>query len=275
MLTGVVVDRVHKVTHSEGYLMTQTCQRASRPGQQTRDGRVDIPNFPECDHAVVKALFEQSDYALVQRLQQQPEQGRYFTALFCRYSPVVYSLIRHSARSPVQADYMFALTWRHILNELSGIELPDDAGGFSLQGWLVNITAACINQTDLPEVENIHYSLSDASPPLWCYVSRSLDQLNPTHRLMVLMAQTFHWSDTRIAAYLQAEGTRISPDQVRQQLTQAYRLLESALPEDIRAIYFAADAPTQRPDDDLSDLLDLSGLDLSPATGQPLPNPDA
>ncbi|MEO0759849.1 MAG: sigma-70 family RNA polymerase sigma factor [Cyanobacteria bacterium J06648_16] len=237
---------------------------------------MDIPNFPECDHAVVKALFEQSDYALVQNLQQHPEQGRYFTALFCRYSPVVYSLIRHSARSPVQSDYLFALTWRHILNELSGVELPAqaaDAPDFSLQGWLVNLTAACINQTDLPEVENIHYSLSEASPPLWCYVGRSLDQLQPVHRLMVLMAQTFHWSETRIAAYLQAEGTRISPEQVRQQLTQAYRLLESALPEDIRAIYLSADAPAAAADDDLSDLLDLSGLDLSPATGSSLPEP--
>ncbi|MEO0539329.1 MAG: sigma-70 family RNA polymerase sigma factor [Cyanobacteria bacterium P01_A01_bin.105] len=236
---------------------------------------MDIPNFPECDHAIVKALFEQSDYSLVQRLQEQPGQGRYFTALFCRYSPVVYSLIRHSARSPVQSDYLFALTWRHILNELSGIALPPTADNtsFSLQGWLVNITAACINQTDLPEVENIHYSLSDASPPLWCYVSRSLDQLKPVHRLMVLMAQTFHWSDTRIAAYLQAEGTRISPEQVRQQLTQAYRLLESALPEDIRAVYLSSDTPGPV-DDDLSDFLDLSGLDLSPATGQSRPDAD-
>ena len=178
------------------------------------------------------------------------------------------------ACSPVQSDYLFALTWRHILNELSGIELPEDPNGFSLQGWLVNLTAACINQTDLPDVENIHYALSDASPPLWCYVSRALDQLKPVHRLTVLMAKTFHWSDTRIAAYLQAEGTRISPEQVRQQLTQAYRLLDSALPEDIRAIYFSADATSTAADDDLSDLLDLSGLDLSPATGQPLPDPD-
>ena len=103
---------------------------------------MDIPNFPECDHAIVKSLFEYSDYDLVQRLKQHPDEGKYFTALFCRYSPVVYTLIRHSARSTVQSEYLFALTWRHILYELSGLDLPSEPPeDFSLQAWLVNLTA--------------------------------------------------------------------------------------------------------------------------------------
>lgn len=235
---------------------------------------MDIPNFPECDHPLVKSLFHQSDYDLVRNLQQSPASGRYFTALFCRYSSVVYSLIRHSARSPVQSDYLFALTWRHILNELPGLDLPSpvaapvdtDAGAtFSLQSWLINFTAACINQSAVPEVESIHYSLKEATPPLWCYVSQALDQLEPMHRLIVLMAQTFHWSETRIAAYLQAEGQQISPAGVQRQLIEAYRALEAALPEDIRAIYLeAADFSGNR--SEIDDLMDISDLDLSAAT---------
>ena len=85
--------------------------------------------------------------------------------------------------------------------------------------------------------ESIHYSLKTTSPPLWCYVEQSLDQLPPMLRLMVLMAQTFHWSETRIAAYLQAEGEGISPDEVANFLQQGYRMLEEKLPADIRAIY--------------------------------------
>jgi hypothetical protein len=246
---------------------------------------VQIPTFPECDHELIKSLIHLSDYDLVDSLQKSPADGKYFTALFCRYSPVVYSLIRHSARSPVQADYLFALTWRHILNELSGIDLtpfkahaqpsitqpsitqpsitqpsissaktaidaetasiaPAPASPsrpavaeFSLQGWLISLTAAHINQATLPDVESIHYSLQDAPPPLWCYTERALDGLQPQHRLIVLMAQTFAWSDTRIAAYLQAEGERITPADVRAELQVAYRALERAIPEDIRAIY--------------------------------------
>ncbi len=220
---------------------------------------MQIPTFPECDHALVKSLIHLSDYDLVDSLQKSPTDGKYFTALFCRYSPVVYSLIRHSAKSPVQADYLFALTWRHILNELGGIDLTpfrvpsqppaesssdsetnpiaESAAEFSLQGWLISLTAAHINQAVLPDVESIHYSLEDAPPPLWCYTERALDGLLPKHRLMVLMAQTFSWSDTRIAAYLQAEGVDMSAADVRSELQVAYQALERAIPKDIRAIY--------------------------------------
>ena len=197
-----------------------------------------IPAFPECDHTLIKPLIHLSDYDLVDSLQKSPTDGKYFTALFCRYSPVVYSLIRHSARSPVQADYLFALTWRHILNELSGINLPSGSTPeFSLQGWLIGLTAAHINQAVLPEVADIHYVLQDAPPPLWCYTERALNGLLPRHRLIVLMAQTFAWSDTRIAAYLQAEGDQISPSEVHTALQTAYQALERAIPKDIRAVY--------------------------------------
>lgn len=54
---------------------------------------------------------------------------------------------------------------------------------------------------------------------------------------MVLMAQTFHWSETRIAAYLQAEGEGIAPHEVANFLQEGYRMLEDKLPTDIRAIY--------------------------------------
>lgn len=226
---------------------------------------MDIPNFPECDHAVVKSLFEYSDYDLVQRLKQHPDEGKYFTALFCRYSPVVYTLIRHSARSTVQSEYLFTLTWRHILYELSGLDLPTDPpADFSLQAWLVNLTAACINQAALPDVEEIHYNLQEASPPLWCYVTQALERLQPLHRLVVVMAQTFRWSNTRIAAYLQAEGQRISPKSVALLLTDAQQALKSALPGDIQTIYFG-DTDTAATEDlveELADLLDVSDLEL-------------
>ncbi|HEY9738406.1 MAG TPA: sigma-70 family RNA polymerase sigma factor [Trichocoleus sp.] len=206
---------------------------------------MQIPNFPECDHEIVQSLFHLSDQELVSLFKRHPGSGRYFTAIFCRYSPIVYSLIRHSARSPVQADYLFALTWRHILHELGGLDWPEltfedaakDTSSASLQSWIINVTALCINQAVVPDVESIHYSLKEAPPPLWCYVEQALDQLPPVERLMVLMARTFRWSETRIAAYLQAEGERISPAQVKERLQVAYRNLEEALPQDIRAIY--------------------------------------
>ncbi|MEA5622735.1 sigma-70 family RNA polymerase sigma factor [Nostoc sp. UHCC 0251] len=205
---------------------------------------MQIPHFPEANHPLVKSLFHHSDHELLTLFQQNPDAGKYFTVIFCRYSPIVYTLIRHSARSPVQADYLFALTWRHIYYELGGLNLTDSESGeeaLTMQNWLINMTAFCINEIKLPPTEAIHYSLQATSPPLWCYVEQALDQLPPVLRLIVLMAQTFHWSETRIAAYLQAEGEAIAPNEVANFLQEGYRMLEDKLPADIRAIYFGED----------------------------------
>lgn len=199
-----------------------------------------IPNFAECHHPIIKSLTHYSDTELLTLFQRHPDAGQYFTAIFCRYSPMVYTLIGHSARSPVQADYLFATTWRHIFYELGGLDLRGEGQSgnpVTLQSWLINVTAVCINRAELPPVEEIHYRLQAAPPPLWCYLERALDSLPAVLRLIVLMAQTFHWSETRIAAYLQAEGEAIPPAQVKARLQEGYRLLEAALPEDIRAIY--------------------------------------
>lgn len=165
---------------------------------------------------------------------------------------MIYTLIRHSVRSPVQSDYLFAITWRHIYHELRGLDLASLLSSepnqdktkqstrqprFNLQSWLVNITAVCINHAKLPPVESIHYSLPEASPPLWCYLDQALNRLSPLHRLTVLMAHTFHWSPTRISAYLRAEGTQVSEADVKDVLTQGYQYLYNVLPEDIQQIY--------------------------------------
>nr|WP_175586585.1 sigma-70 family RNA polymerase sigma factor [Nostoc sp. UIC 10630] len=193
---------------------------------------------------MVKSLFHHSDHELLTLFQRHPDAGKYFTVIFCRYSPIVYTLIRHSARSPVQADYLFALTWRHIYYELGGLNLTSPESGepaLTMQNWLINMTAFCINEIKLPPTEAIHYSLQATSPPLWCYVQQALDQLPPVLRLIVLMSQTFHWSETRIAAYLQAEGEAIAPNEVANFLQEGYRMLEDKLPTDIRTIYFGED----------------------------------
>ncbi|MEY3222067.1 MAG: hypothetical protein RLZZ203_923 [Cyanobacteriota bacterium] len=205
---------------------------------------MQIPHFPEANHPLVKSLFHHSDHELLTLFQRYPDSGKYFTVIFCRYSPIVYTLIRHSARSPVQADYLFALIWRYIYYELGGLDLKPRATGqdaLTMQNWLINTTAFCINEIKLPPTEAIHYSLKDTSPPLWCYVEQALEQLPPMSRLIVLMAQTFHWSETRIAAYLQAEGEQISPSDVASCLQESYQMLEDKLPADIRAIYLGED----------------------------------
>jgi hypothetical protein len=200
---------------------------------------VDIPTFPEGNHTLVQSLQHLSDGELVSLFNAHPEEGRYFTAIFCRYTPIVYSLIRHSTRSPVQADYLFALTWQHILYELGGVDTQAKVGssGFTLQQWLVNLTAFCINQVTLPEVPAIQYRLDQVSPPFWCYLHRALDRLHPLERLMLVMAHSFGWSHTRMLAYLQAEGEYLKPEQLQHHLELAHQHLLEALPVDICRLY--------------------------------------
>ncbi|MEB3828442.1 sigma-70 family RNA polymerase sigma factor [Phormidium sp. CCY1219] len=203
------------------------------------------PVFPECNHPVVKSLFRYSDRELLTLFQRHPDEGKYFTAIFCRYSSIVYTLIQHHAKSPVQGDYLFALTWRHIFHELRGLDLrfhETESMPFTLQTWLINMTAWCIERAELPTVESIHYSLQTSPPPLWCYVEQALDLLSPILRLTQLMANTFHWSETRISAYLQAEGESVSPADVSALLTEGAERLESLLPRDIRTIYLDGDS---------------------------------
>jgi len=196
-----------------------------------------IPQFPESNHPLVRSLNHYSDQELLTLFQRHPDAGQYFTAIFSRYSPLVYKLIRHSARSPIHADYLFGITWRHIFFELNGLDVSAMEGENTLQSWLLNMTALCINSAELPPVESIQYSLQDAPPPLWCYVQQALDQLQPLYRLMVVMSQTFNWNETRISAYLQAEGDYVSPSKVKAHLEVAFQQLEALLPEDIRTIY--------------------------------------
>lgn len=199
---------------------------------------MQIPKFPEAEHPLIQALARYSDRDLLILFQRHSDQGRYFTAIFCRYSPIVYTLIWHSLRSPVQVEYLFAQTWRHIYYELGGLDLRSLSGtGFNLQNWLINVTAHCINAANLPPVESIQYSLSTAPPVLWCYLDQALDRLPALLRLMVIMAQTFRWSDTRIAAYLKAEGEKIPATQVAEHLKIAYEQLEAEIPADIHLLY--------------------------------------
>ena len=198
-----------------------------------------FPVFPEGNHPVIQSLSHHSDQALLELFQQCRDQGQYFTAIFCRYAQLVYSLVR-VARLPLQADYLFAKTWRHIYHELGELDLAVHAPAgedLSLQSWILNTTAVAINQAELPPIETINYALSTAAPPLWCYLEQALDQLPAASRLMVILAQTFYWTETRIAAYLQAEGEDVSPAVVQAQLQAAYQLLETSLPPDIQEIY--------------------------------------
>lgn len=213
---------------------------------------MSVPEFLEAQHPLVQALGNDSDRTLVRQFQQNPKDGRYFTAIFCRYSGLTYVLIRNMARAALQSDYLFARVWRNIFFELSYLDVGEadraDSEGvkaisddFSLQTWIFNKAALCVNQEEAPSIESVQYALKVAPPPLWCYLQTALDQLPTLHRLVMVLSQTFHWSESRILGFLEAEGQAISPEILAQTQSEAYQHFITAIPADIQAIYF--DAP--------------------------------
>jgi hypothetical protein len=200
-----------------------------------------VPEFPEAQHPLIQALSSQSDRELVCGFQQHQEKGQFFVAIFCRYAGLSYVLIRNMARAALQTDYLFARVWRNIFFELTYLdagESPDGADDFSLQTWIFNKTALCINQEEAPSIESVQYALDIASPPLWCYLQIALDHVPPLQRLVLVLSQTFHWSDIRIAGFLQSEGESIEREALPQIKAEAYEVLTQTLPEDIKTIYF-------------------------------------
>ena len=198
---------------------------------------LSIPTFPESRHEILQSLADYSDRELVHQHQLHPEQGKFFTALFHRYSAVIYSVVQHAGEFPIQADYLFALSWRKIFTELSRVQLAEDPSATNWQNWLVDITGSTIARVDLPPPAQIRYVLNDAPPPLWCYLDRGLDQLSPRSRLIVVMTQNFRWNEQRISAYLQGEGEIVPVAKIPTYLAAGYQQLEAELPQDIRDIY--------------------------------------
>ena len=202
---------------------------------------LSIPTFPETNHEILQSLASHSDRELVSLHQLHPEQGKFFTALFCRYGSLVHSVVQHAAPSQLQADYLFAIAWRQIFDELGRVKLSSDPAATNWQNWLMDITGSTIAQIEVPPLAQIRYALHAAPPPLWCYLERGLDRLSPLSRLLVVMTQSLKWNEQRISAYLQGEGTKIPTASIPQYLTEGYQQLEAAIPEDIRQIYLSID----------------------------------
>jgi hypothetical protein len=198
---------------------------------------LSIPTFPEANHEILRSLVNYSDRELVSLHQLHPDRGQFFTALFCRYSAIVYSVVRHAVGSNSQADYLFAIVWRQIFEELDRVQLSLDPAATNWQNWLMDITGSTIDRIEVPASDRIRYALADAPPPLRCYLERALERIPPLSRLIVVMTRSLKWNEQRICAYLQGEGQKIPAASIPQYLAQGYQQLEAAIPQDIRDIY--------------------------------------
>jgi hypothetical protein len=196
------------------------------------------PNFPEAKHKLIASLEDLSDRELIVRCQHQRDRGQFFTGLFCRYGAIVYATIQHAVESPAQAEYLLAIVWREIFQAIERVNIPPESETVDWQAWILDITGNVLNRIEISTLRQTRYSLTVAPPPLWCYLEWALDRIPPLLRSIVVMASNLKWNEQRISAYLQGEGAKIPPEEIPSYLAEGYRRLETALPEDIRAIYW-------------------------------------
>jgi hypothetical protein len=207
-----------------------------------------IPTFPEADCETLRSLEMYSDRELISLHQLHPEQGKFFTAFFCRYGAIVHSIVQHAVESQIQADYVFAIAWRQIFEELGRVPLLTAPATTNWQNWSIDITGNTIARIEIPPADRIRYVLADAPPPLWCYLERGLNIISPLSRLIVVMTQSLKWNEHRISAYLQGEGQKIPAASIPNYLAQGYQELATVVPADIRDIYLKFDnAPAPLP----------------------------
>jgi hypothetical protein len=199
---------------------------------------VQIPHFMEADHQLIRPLKSSSDTELIQCWRQELDQARFFTAFFCRYSAVTYSIVQHASNSQIQVEYVFAKTWQHIFGRIQQL---DDARLNSIvwQNWLVDIAGEYLDHFQIPPVEKINYRLAAVPPPLLCYVEQSLNSMQPLLRLVFMMNNHWHWPVSRIASHLKAEGEQIEDLDLPLYLAESQKAFEKTLPVDLQEIYGA------------------------------------
>jgi hypothetical protein len=197
---------------------------------------VQIPNFLEADHELIRSLQSSSDVELILGCRQKLDQAKFFTAFFCRYSAVTYSIVQHVSSSQIQVEYIFAKAWQHIFERLQ--QLPEDKLNSTVwQNWVVDVAGEFLDRFKVPPVEEIHYRLAIVPPPLLCYVERSLNVMSPLSRLVFMMDNHWHWPMSRIASHLQAEGEQISDTDLPLYLAESQKAFEKNLPIALQELY--------------------------------------
>jgi hypothetical protein len=199
---------------------------------------VTIPSFTEAHHDLVRALQHYSDSELVRSHRQETLQARFFVALFCRYSSITYSIIQHVAGDQVQVDYLFALAWQRIFDRLEQLE-DAEIDSIQWQNWIVSTAGELVSAEQLPASDRITYRLHEVSPPLRCFVERSIRLMQPLLRLVLMMSDHWQWSAAKISSQLATEGEEVSEMDVPLYISESQKAFTKTLPIDLLDIYRA------------------------------------
>lgn len=195
--------------------------------------------FPEANHPLIQRLLLYEDSELLSLWQQHPDQGKYLVAIFCRHSPLIYTLITNFMSSEDGVNHLFVYIWEKIFVQLSSLKLDQKENSElqSLSTWLIYICSLNLVESEFLSLEFAKETISGRYLPLKFYLEQALDSLPPLHRLILVMSEKFAWTYEQIIDYLEQQGESFSMEDLQVYLSEAYQLLKNNLPEDICTIY--------------------------------------
>lgn len=198
----------------------------------------------EINHPIIEPLLKKTDRELLAEFQADRHKEKFLIAIFCLYGQIIYRLTNDAGRSPHVANYLFTKTWERIEQELRSVPINTVN---SLQNLLIDITGVVINSFEAEELEtgvftdkseNKSDPQNPVSPIFLCYLHQTLDRLPYDLRLVLVLAHTWQWSSSRIAAYLQSEGESI--DNIDRLISKSEFEIVRLLPLDIQEIYLSS-----------------------------------
>lgn len=191
---------------------------------------------PEVNHELIVSLQEVDDFTLWKIWQQNQDQARYLIAIFCRY----FNLLNDSTMGLNNLNIIhqyFEQVWYFIFEKLARESLENYS---NLAEMIVSSVSDFLTQEQII----INYSedsrLYDENKryiPLKYYLRKSLEELSPLERLVIVTEDKFGWKEEQIIDYLQKRQKNIVASELQGIYTKAYSRLINALPTDVVTIY--------------------------------------
>ena len=187
----------------------------------------------ECQVEGVRALSSKEDTELVSLAVAQPQEGRYFLALYCRHQALVQSLLKYGpVTMPLELVGLQATLWSQVYRELPQFDTRRER----FISWLVTRIARTL--VKVPNELPPYLRSGEVPVPLVPFLRDALDELSQPKRLLLVLCDVLDVPAAEAINTLSREGYILTSEDLSAQLHQARRQVLQALPQDIYSIYF-------------------------------------
>ncbi len=198
-----------------------------------------IELFPEINHELIIPLNSLDDFQIGKKWENEPYKCRYLLAIFFRHyrlANVLQAKPKYKKLIYTYYDklwfYIFDLFLVNIRASQYNVQVVINSlvEEFFAQKQIVSEKTNLVNQ--LPQ-KNLRYL------PLQYFLEKSLKQLYPLERIVIMTQDNFQWEEEKILEYLNQQEQNITLSEVRAYYTQAHSRLINYLPTDIVTIYLS------------------------------------